>query len=173
MRLAASVALCLLLAAPAAAAPAVTGATSPQEPYAVHATMEQLDLWLDTYTDLPRPDTPLARIGFVAAGEAVPYAGRMTRLESTMRGLYDEASATIYLVRPWFGDTAPDRSVLLHEMAHHRQATAKHWYCPEAMEWDAYRIQEEYLAKLGETGDFNWTWIALLSSCAPRDHHPD
>ena len=54
-----------------------------------------------------------------------------------------------------------------------RQAAAHHWYCPQAMEWDAYLIQERYLNALGETGGFNWAWVLLASSCTARDHHPD
>lgn len=175
MKAAKTALLCLTLALPAAAKaePEITGTRLAFEPQAILDTAEVLDFWLDAYTDLPRSDVPLARIALINAGEEVLYEGRMTQLDSTVRGLYDEKSATIYLTRPWFGDTAKDRSVLLHELVHHRQANAKHWYCPEAMEWDAYLIQEDYLNALGETGDFNWGWVVLASSCAVRDHHPD
>lgn len=166
-------ALTLALATPAAAEPDVAGARLAFEPRAILDIREDLGLWLDAYTDLPRAEVPLARIELVEPASSVLYEGRMTRLDDTVRGLYDEESATIYLVRPWFGDRASDRSVLLHEMAHHRQAHQKHWYCPEAMEWGAYLVQEDYLAAHGETGNFNWGWIVLASSCAPRDHHPD
>lgn len=165
--------LALLAAAPALAAPEITGARMAFEPQAIRTLVEDLDAWLDARTDLPRSAKPLARVALIDAGSEVPYHGRTTRLGDTVRALYDEAAATIYLVRPWFGDTARDRSILLHELVHHRQATAQHWYCEEAMEWDAYLIQEDYLNALGETGGFNWAWVALASSCATRDHHPD
>lgn len=169
----ATAALSLTLAAPALAAPEITGTHLVFEPGAIQAIAEDVDLWLDVYTDLPRSDDPLAEIALIEPGSEVDYEGRMTRLDDTVRGLYDEETATIYLVRPWFGDSAMDRSVLLHEMVHHRQVAAQHWYCPQAMEWDAYLHQEAYLDALGETGDFHWGWVLLASSCTVRDHHPD
>ena len=166
-------AMSLLLAAPATAEPEITGTRRAFEPQAILETAEELELWLDAHTDLPRSEVPLERIALVEAGSDVLYGGRTTQLDSTVRGLYDEETATIYLVRPWFGDTARDRSILLHEMVHHRQASSQHWYCPQAMEWDAYLFQEDYLNAHGQTGGFNWGWVVLASSCGPRDHHPD
>ncbi len=163
----------LAIAGAARAAPEVVGARMAFEPQAIRATVAELESWLDANTDLPRGEAPPARIALIEAGAAVPHDGRMTRVGDTVRGLYDERSATIYLIRPWFGDTATDRGTLLHELVHHRQVEAQHWYCGRAMEWDAYRIQEAYLRDHGETAGFNWAWVALLSSCAPRDHHPE
>ncbi|MDF0599124.1 hypothetical protein P1J78_00130 [Psychromarinibacter sp. C21-152] len=165
--------IALILAAPAGAAPLIEGHEAPYEQRMILDTMEELNLWLDGYTDLPRSDVPLARVEFVQPGADILYDGHMTQIDQTVRGVYDADTATIYLVRQWYGVTAFDRSVLLHEMVHHRQANAKHWYCPQAMEWDAYLIQEDYLNAHGETGDFNWAWVLLASSCAVRDHHPD
>jgi hypothetical protein len=161
------------LAAPAGAEPEIAGERSPYEPRAILDTMEELNLWLDAYTDLPRPDAPVGRVQLVRPGAEILYEGQTTRIDDTVRGVYDADTATIYLVRQWHGETAFDRSVLLHEMVHHRQQAAQHWYCPQAMEWDAYQIQEAYLNAHGESGDFNWAWVLLASSCAVRDHHPD
>lgn len=163
----------LALVSPALADPQIAGMTSPHQTQAILHTMEELDLWLDAYTDLPRSQVPLARIELVPPGAEILYEGQMMQIEQSVRGVYDAESATIYLVRQWYGETAFDRSVLLHEMVHHRQATARHWYCPQAMEWDAYLLQERYLNAHDETGDFNWAWVLLNSSCAVRDHHPD
>jgi hypothetical protein len=160
-------------AAGASAEPEIDGARLAFEPAAIREIVVDLEAWLDVHTDLPRSDVPLDRIALIQAGAEVDYEGQPTRLGDTVRGLYDADTATIYLVRPWFGDTARHRSTLLHELVHHRQATAQHWYCDAAMEWDAYKTQDAYLAAHGETGGFNWAWVALVSSCAPRDHHPD
>lgn len=166
-------AILLALAGPAVAAPETGSSSRALGSPTRQALIEELEDWLDANTELPRSAIPLVRVALIAAGDEVSYEGRLTRLEDTVRGLYDEGSATIYLVRPWSGDTAWDRSVLLHELVHHRQAAARHWYCPQAMEWDAYRIQESYLDAHGQTGDFQWGWVLLVSSCASRDHHPD
>lgn len=165
--------IALALAAPADADPRIVGHASPFEAQRIADTMEELNLWLDAYTDLPQSDVPVARVVLVEPGADVLQDGQMMEVGPTVRGVYDADTATIYLVRQWFGDTAFDRSVLLHEMVHHRQVSAQHWYCPQAMEWDAYLIQEEYLNAHEQTGDFNWAWVLLASSCAVRDHHPD
>ena len=166
-------ALSLIIAGPAVAEPIVSGTRMPFEEDAILGIAEELDLWLDVHTDLPRAETRIAEIALIPAGTELDYEGTATTLDNSVRGLYDQTVSTIYLVRPWFGDTARDRSVLLHEMIHHRQASAQHWYCPQAMEWDAYLLQEDYLKAHGQTGGFNWAWLALASSCAVRDHHPD
>ena len=168
--------LCLFvvnLAAPAGAEPRVEGHLSPIEPRMILNTIEELNLWLDAYTDLPRSDVPIARIVLLDPGVETALGGPQLQIGETVRGVYDAEAATIYLIRQWYGDSAFDRSVLLHEMVHHRQVSAQHWYCPQAMEWEAYLIQEEYLKAHGETGNFNWAWVLLASSCAVRDHHPD
>ncbi|EAR51275.1 hypothetical protein OG2516_17640 [Oceanicola granulosus HTCC2516] len=162
-----------LATAQASAEPEVAGLQSPHERGTILSLVDELDHWLDLHTDLPRAATPLARVELVPPGAELLLEGRTTTLDHTVRGVYDEQSATIYLVRQWYGDTTRDRSVLLHEMVHHRQAEAQHWYCPQAMEWDAYLLQEDYLNAHGETGGFNWAWVLLASSCAARDHHPD
>jgi hypothetical protein len=165
--------IALTLATPVGADPLVEGHVSPYEPRMILDTMEELNLWIDAYTDLPRSDVPLARVELVEPGVFIHYEGQPMQIDQTVRGVYDADTATIFLVRQWYGETAFDRSVLLHEMVHHRQVSAQHWYCPQAMEWDAYLIQEDYLNAHGETGDFNWVWVLLASSCAVRDHHPD
>lgn len=166
-------AFCIFIGSAASAEPAITGVQLAFEPQAILEIVEELDAWLDGYSDLPRSSEPLHQIALIEPGSEVPYEGQMTHLDSTVRGVYDAETATIYLVRPWFGDTARDRSVLLHEMVHHRQSSAQHWYCPQAMEWDAYLLQEDYLNAYDQTGGFNWGWVVLASSCAVRDHHPD
>jgi hypothetical protein len=165
--------IAVILAAPVGAEPLIEGHVSPYEPQMILDTMEELNLWLDAYTELPRSEVPLARVELIDPGTEVLFEGQAVQIDETVRGVYDADTATIYLVRQWYGETAFDRSVLLHEMIHHRQVSEQHWYCPQAMEWDAYLIQEEYLNAHGETGDFNWAWVLLTSSCAVRDHHPD
>lgn len=151
---------------------AVEGARVAFEPPAVRDLVAELETWLDAHTDLPRADLPPEAIVLVDT-EAEATQGQSAHVDDTVRATYDEEEARIYLVRPWYSDRVQDRSVLLHELVHHRQAAAQHWYCPQAMEWDAYLIQESYLEQRGETGDFNWAWVAMLSSCSTGEHHPE
>ena len=133
---------------------------------------QDMESWLDANSQYPRADRPLGKIAFVAPEAVVHYHGQATQLDEFTRGLYDEDGATIYLVEPWDATDAFDRSVLLHELAHHRQAEAKHWYCDHAQEWDAYRLQAAFLKEENVDYKFNWALIVLESSCAKRDVHP-
>lgn len=173
MKVFGSTLIAITFATTAIANPEIAGVTSPYEARTILNTMEKLDLWLDAYTELPRSEVPLERVEIVPPGAEIHYEGQMMQIDQSVRGVYDAESATIYLVRQWYGETAFDRSVLLHEMVHHRQVSAQHWYCPQAMEWDAYLLQERYLNAHDTTGEFNWAWVLLASSCAVRDHHPD
>lgn len=166
------VAVCPPAGADAPATP-VEGARSPHEPRAIAALLPTLDAWITAYSDYPETDRPLAAIRLVEPGYALDHHGQTTVLGGTIRGVYDAETATIYLLRPWFADRPEDQSVLLHELIHHRQVEAKHWYCGQAMEWNAYKLQEAFLEAHGIDPGFHWASILLESSCAVRDHHPD
>lgn len=179
-----TLAACALAAAPvpshaetagtAAPRPAVvTGARDAREVESVRDALGVLELWLDHESAYAPASRPLVRVALVDSGHVVSHAGHRSRIGGTMRGAYDPRTATIYLVRPWFGTSPQDRGVLLHELVHHRQVGAKHWYCERAMEWDAYRLQDAWLADHGLDSGFHWAAILLGSSCAVRDHHPD
>lgn len=132
-----------------------------------------LDRWLDDNTDLPRRDVPL-RIRLVSRAKAAALAGtHHAAFVETLRGLYDADQQTIWLITPWSPRDPRDVSVLLHELVHHRQDTARHWYCPQAQEPAAYGIQETWLASLGLTLDYNRISVTLAAGCTPRDIHPD
>jgi len=132
-----------------------------------------LETWLDENTDLPRraeaPEiwqTSTATVARLAPMRAASDASRT-------RGLYDPASETIWLVRPWNAKNPYDVSVLLHELVHHRQAGHGHWYCPGAQELPAYRLQQAWLNEMGLEPNVNWVAVILEAGCTPRDIHPD
>lgn len=132
-----------------------------------------LDTWLDNNTDLPRRAAP-PRIRLVSRDRAAALAGtRHASFLATLRGLYDADRQTIWLIAPWSLRDPHDVSVLLHELVHHRQATARHWYCPEAQEPAAYDIEEAWLEEIGLTLGYNRISVALAAGCTPRDIHPD
>jgi len=135
--------------------------------------VDHLERWLDRRSDWPRraevPDIRWigeARAASLSAERNAAHSGRA-------RGFYDPDNQTIFLVRPWSARNPEDVSVLLHELAHHRQAEAGHWYCPGAQELPAYRLQEAWLADLGLKADINWIAVVLEAGCTPRDFHPD
>ncbi len=138
----------------------------------MHALTAILDDWLDVNSAWDRSNS-FPRVRFVSEWEATSrkvLSGSFQR--GRLRGLYDAERAEIMLVRPWNPRSAKDVSVLLHELAHHRQ-TAYHWYCPAAQELPAYRIQEAWLAERGMQADVNWLAVVLDAGCTPRDIHPD
>ena len=89
------------------------------------------------------------------------------------RGFYDIELGVIYIVKPWSPNNPQDVSVVLHELVHHRQQTAQHWYCPGAQELPAYRLQEKWLAERGLAVPINWVAVVLEAGCSRRDVHPD
>ena len=136
------------------------------------ALMAQLDLWLDKRSYLPKAERPpMVRLVDRHALPALVGAHFAAHGGQT-RGLYDPDTVTIWLIRPWDARDPRDVSVLLHEMIHHRQ-NGLHWYCPGAQELPAYRLQEQWLNKIGLSVSANWVAVVLEAGCTPRDIHPD
>lgn len=132
-----------------------------------------LDLWLDANAPWPRRDQPPS-IRWISPQNARALSGQAARGGAHKpRGFYDADRRIIHLVEPWTPGDPQDVSVLLHELAHHRQATAGHWYCPGAQELPAYRLQAAWLEGLGLTANINWIAVVLEAGCSPRDIHPD
>ena len=131
--------------------------------------LSELNTWLDAETEFARRDHQ-PRIKLVEPTEAEALRGAASTMVGRTRGLYDEASDTIYLTAPWSADNQRDVSILLHEMVHQRQS-GQHWYCPQAQEWRAYQIQAQWLNEHDIEDGFYWPAILLQSSCAKRDIH--
>lgn len=135
--------------------------------------VRHLETWLDAKSDLPRNPTPVTIRQTSRADAAARLGHRAARRDRHTRGVYDERTSTIWLVRPWDPRDPRDVGVLLHELAHHRQAEAGHWYCDGAKELPAYRLQCDWLAEMGLAPEVNWIAVVLESGCTPRDIHPD
>ncbi len=134
--------------------------------------LEPLNAWLDTQLEYPRREvTPTIRL--VDPSEARDIQGPVGRMTGPMRGLYDPENATIYLVRPWTADDPTSVSVLLHELVHHRQTGARHFFCPGAQEPEAYALQEAWLAERGIELNINRIAVVLEGGCTRTDFHPD
>jgi hypothetical protein len=160
-------------AGPVSAEPLIQGVQDGKEKTATLDAIDALNDWIERSGSYSPANEPLKRIVFVEAGETILADGRKVTVEDRTRGLYDGETATIYIARPWSPDDPYDRSVLLHELVHHAQVEARHWYCPQAMEWDAYRLQQDFLAERDIEAGFYWPAILLESSCSKRDIHPD
>ncbi len=130
-----------------------------------------IETWLDSHVPFaPKPGTPEIRL--IDANAAHAMAPFTQREDLRVRGLYDPALDTVYLVRPWSADDVHDVSTLVHELAHRRQAGLADWNCSGAEELSAYRVQEAWLGERGQTGRTDWFSAALAAQCGPRDIHP-
>ena len=143
-----------------------------------HATVpapviRDLVQWIGTHTDYDI-STTLARppgISFCDDGTDISYEGEEVMVDPLLRAAYDMEARRIHLVRPWHASNARDLSSLLHELIHDVQYLNRDWSCKEEPEWEAYKLQETWLAEQGMQSGFNWTQILLFSRC-PRDTHP-
>ena len=133
------------------------------------ALVAELDRWLDTHSDLlPRP---LPRVRVVAHQDLLALHGALRASDGRLRGLYDAERGEILLGRPWSPRDGGDVSVLLHELAHHRQA-GRHYVCAGAMEEAAYRLQAAWAEEMGAQIDIDWFSVVWAGGCRPRDIHP-
>jgi len=111
-------------------------------------------------------------IGFCRVGEWVEYEDNRFLVEEDLRAVYDWPNRRVLIVAPWDPADKRDLSILLHELVHHVQMQTRDWECLQASEWQAYKLQERWLAEQGIDAGFDWLHIYFLSRC-PRDIHPD
>lgn len=130
--------------------------------------------WIAEHTDydtaITANDLPIAVV--CAVGDVIDYAHEATIVDEGINGLYDFEDRRIYLIEPWEIGDLRDRSVLLHELVHAVQLDNREWDCIGAPEWEAYKLQEAWLAEHGLDADFDWMRIYFQSRCA-KDIHPD
>ena len=159
--------------APAVASSTASGGSGDACREEIDELVESLLGWIDLHTDYdvaPIREHPPA-VSFVSRGEQVGYEGEELVIEGRLRALYDGSTRRIYLVQPWNIEDVVDRSVLLHEIVHHVQLSSRHWYCPQATEWESYKLQDAWLAEHGLASGFDWLHVYFLSRCS-RDFHP-
>jgi hypothetical protein len=106
-------------------------------------------------------------IAFCAPGDRLAYEERTILVEPSLQAAYDLPARRIHLVLPWWPDDLFDRSVLLHELVHDVQLANRDWDCIGAPEWEAYRLQDQWLQEHGMIHAFDWDAIAALSRCPP------
>lgn len=135
--------------------------------------MDSLISWIGEATAY---DTAILRtappeISFCSNGETIRYEGREVLVERDLKAAYDREAQRIFLVEPWSATDARDAATLLHELIHHIQYASRAWECPQAVEWEAYKLTEAWLGERGIDPGFDWLWIYVVSRC-PRDIHP-
>jgi hypothetical protein len=97
--------------------------------------------------------------------EDAPNSRSAASSESDTVAVYYDSTQTIYLPQGWTGSTAPELSILVHEMVHHIQHLAGLKYeCPQEREKLAYMAQERWLNLFGHSlaEDFDLDAFSLL-----------
>ncbi|MGB5559842.1 MAG: DUF6647 family protein [Paracoccaceae bacterium] len=149
----------LLPAAAAAACPdPVKADVSPR-------TVAQLMRWIDSNTEYDTADTPEPQIVFCATDITIALSDDTMLADPALRAAYDPATATIYMTAPWSPVDPEITSTLLHQLIHHVQIHARDWPCPQATEFEAYWLQDQWLDEQGYGTGFDWTQILVDSHC--------
>ncbi len=133
--------------------------------------VEKLEVWLDDNSPWERRSAPPA-IRVLPPRLAAQQYGSAGSIGRELRAFYDDRTGTITLVSLWSIWDLSDQSVLLHELVHHRQAP-HHWYCPDAQELPAYKLQARWADAHGVEVPVDWVAAVLASGCTRRDIHPN
>ncbi|NND90295.1 MAG: hypothetical protein HKN42_05465 [Granulosicoccus sp.] len=135
--------------------------------------IDKLLLWVQENTNYDvsaiRQSPP--HINFCNVGERIEYEGERIIVDPDLNAAYDSQLRRINIVGPWDLHNTMDQSILLHELIHDVQSVNRTWYCLQEPEWEAYKLQDAWLAQQGTVSGFDWLYIYFLSRC-PRDHHP-
>lgn len=139
----------------------------------IDALVDRLLRWIGEHTEYEVASTRESppTVTFVEVGESIECSGEEVVVEEGPHAIYDRSTRRVHIVSPWNALDTVDQSVLLHELVHDVQFDSRHWYCPEATEWEAYRLQDAWLAEHELESGFDWMHVYFLSRC-PRDMHP-
>ena len=143
------------------------------DPVVAPEVMADLVRWIGAATeyDVSATLAALPEVSFCIHGETIDYAGERVTVEEDVLAAFDDSARRIFLVRPWSAEDPRDVSRLLHELIHDVQLANRYWECPQAPEWEAYKLQDKWLAERGIASGFDWLEIYFLARC-PRDIHP-
>lgn len=145
-----------------------------------NSMFEEIVGWLSSSFELPSTASP-PMIAFASQGELMrlrtadqaqwqgfKYEEDPSILRDAV-AVYDTVTSTIHLPLYWIGASAADQSVLVHEMVHHLQNTAKLKYeCPGAREKVAYLAQDAWLRRfnLSLEEEFGVDMFTVVASSA-------
>lgn len=145
-----------------ASAPPPATKTERSGSFAAEELLDEIGTWLVLNFDLPAvqelptivliPNAQLlAKRSHSSVSQGPAYGATYTDPgQRRAVALYDDVSKRIFLADDWKGESAANRSILVHEMVHHIQNLAKMKYeCPMAREKLAYMAQDKWLARFG------------------------
>ncbi len=114
-----------------------------------------------------RMSIPVARLPLVVASRErmIAKIGDPQRQSALARALYVPGEVVI---DDEFWDASEPRTVsfLVHELVHHAQlASGRSYACHNAKEWEAYKLQNMWLAEHGLPPAVEEMWIARMADC--------
>lgn len=145
----------------------------PSDPIVSRSIVAELITWIGANTDFDigssLADPPA--ISFCDVGETIHYETADVVVDAPLAAAYDLIERRVFLVRPWDPSNPDDLFTLLHELTHDVQFLNREWPCTQAPEWQAYKLQERWLAEQGIAAQFDWLQIYVASKCR-REIHP-
>lgn len=101
----------------------------------------------------------------ISRAEMVARIGNPMRNSAMARALYVPGEVVID-DEFWDNDDTRTISFLVHELVHHAQYVSKRPYpCANAKEWEAYRLQNQWLAEHGLAPAVEESFIARMADC--------
>jgi len=142
------------------------------------ALVKAIVTWLSVNFDLPRDYSyPAIKLEPAPKIATFHHTGLLSDRPQDMAAVppgqreviaaYDPLANTIYLPQGWSGSTPAELSVLVHEMVHHLQTSARLKYeCAQASEELAYTAQDKWLRLFGHdlATDFEIDGFTLIVS---------
>lgn len=127
-----------------------------------YSTVRPLMEWVSNKTGIFIQFVPAV---FVSREMMVAKIGDPQRLSAMARALYVPNQVVID-EEFWDAEDTRTVSFLLHELVHHAQyVSGKRYQCNNAKEWEAYRLQNEWLAEQGLDAAVDEEWIAHMADC--------
>lgn len=134
--------------------------------------IRELVTWIGGHTayDVSKTLADPPEISFCREGEVIDYESDHVLVDEMLRAAFDLQSRRIFLVQPWNAANPRNLSTLLHELIHDVQHLNRDWACKGEPEWEAYKLQEAWLAEQGIESRFDWMFIFVISRCRPAVH---
>ena len=129
-----------------------------------HQMVGEMLGWIEINTDYDMASIAAPAIQFCATDTYITAADGIVA-EPALRAGYDPAIQTIYMTAPWSPFDPEITSTLLHLLISHVQIEARDWPCLNATRFEAYWLQDKWLAEQGYGTGFDWTQIMIDSRC--------
>ncbi len=126
------------------------------------ALVSKLMAWVEEQTGYDAPNQP----SVVASQEKFALVMKMNGVHyADARAIYIPGMV-ILNNESWEEDEPRQISLLVHELVHHAQLFSNRKYaCADAKEYEAYKLQNQWLEEQGEPPFASQSWVDRMSNC--------